>query len=61
MSTILWSPISAQIVNKSPNTFIVGTPGQGRKYYAVNHEIENGGKLNNEHNQMESNNSSDGQ
>lgn len=44
MSKITWSPISAQMVNKSPNTFIVGTPGQGRKFYLD----KNGNKIEDE-------------
>ena len=60
MSTIKWNPINAQMINNAPNTIVVGTPGHGRKFYAVNYEAENGGKLKDEHNKMEPNNSSDG-
>ena len=48
------------MINNAPNTIVVGTPGHGRKFYAVNYEAENGGKLKDEHNKMEPNDSSDG-
>lgn len=60
MSSITWNPINAQMINNAPGTIVVGMPGQGRKFYAVNYEAENGGKLKDEHNKMEPNNSSDG-
>ena len=33
MSTIKCSPTTAQMVNNAPNTIVVGTLGQGRKFY----------------------------
>lgn len=60
MSSIMWNPINAQMINNAPNAIVIGTSGHGRKFYAVNYEVENGGKLKDEHNKMEPNNSSDG-
>lgn len=40
MSTIKWNP-TTQIINNSPNTFIVGRPGKGQKFYLD----ENGNKV----------------
>ena len=41
MSTITWSPLSAQTVNNSPNTIVIGGPGKGQKFYLD----ENGNKI----------------
>ena len=60
MSSIMWNPINAQMLNNAPNAIVIGTSGHGRKFYAVNYEVENGGKLKDEHNKMEPNDSSDG-
>lgn len=33
MSTVKWSPTTAQMKNNSQNIFIVGRPGKGQKFY----------------------------
>ena len=33
MSSITWNPATAKIENNSQNTFIVGRPGKGQKFY----------------------------
>ena len=36
MSTIKWSPTTAQMVNNAPGTIVVGSPGSGKTFALLN-------------------------
>lgn len=36
MSTIKWSPTTAQMVNSAPGTVVVGSPGSGKTFFLLN-------------------------